>query len=159
MFGNFLQDELLDLGLGDPLEDVARPRLQQQRVAAAQHRCAQRVREPDHALLVGVRDDQRALAVLQQLLQHDDLAGGLEALGDHDVERLVEHDFLAGLELVELDGGAHVDPHLPAAGEHVGGAVVTGRQEDAKARWRLGQPVDFLLERDDLVPGLAQRAG
>ena len=64
-----------------------------------------------------------------------------------------------GLSSLELDGGAHMDPHLPAAGEHVGGAVVAGGQEDAEARRRLRQPVDLFLERDDLVPGLAQRAG
>jgi len=61
--------------------------------------------------------------------------------------------------VVELNRGAHVDPHLPAAGEHISGALVGRIQEDAEAGWRLCQPVDFLLERDDLVPGLAKRAG
>ena len=156
---HFLEDELLDLGLGDALVDVAGPRLQQQRVARAQHRVEQRLGQPDHPLLVGMRDHQRPVAALEQLLEHDDLAHGLVPLGDHHVERLVEHDLLAGPQLVQLDGGADADPHLAAAGEHVGGAVLGGRQEHAETRRRLGQPVDFLLERHDLVARFAERVG
>jgi hypothetical protein len=104
-----------------------------------------------------VRDHQGALAVGQQLLEHDDLADGLVTLGDDDVERLVEHNLLAGLELVQVDVGADVDPHLAAAGEDVGGVVLARGEEDAETGWRLCQPVDLLLERHDLVAGLAQR--
>ena len=149
--------QLLDLGLGDPLVDVAGPRLQQQRVPAAQDLVHQRGREPDDALLVGVRDDQGPLAVGEQFLEHHDLAHRLIALRDDDVERLVEDDFLARPQLGEVDVGADVHPHLPAAGEHVGGVVIARRQEHAEPGWRLRQPVDLLLQRDDLVPGLTQR--
>ena len=79
--GDLFEDELLDLGLGHPLVDVAGARLEQQRVAGPQHRVEQRVGEPDDALLVGVRDDQGALAVGEHLLEHHDLAHGLVSLG------------------------------------------------------------------------------
>ena len=39
----------------------------------------QRLGEPDDALLVGVTDDEGAFAVLEQLLEHDDLADLLVA--------------------------------------------------------------------------------
>ena len=157
--GDFLEDELLDLGLGDALVNVAGARLQQQRVPRAQGRLAQRLGQPDHALLVGVRDDQGPVAVLQELLEHDDLAHGLVPLGDHHVEGLVQDNFLTRPQLLQLDRRADADAHLPAAGEHVGGAVLARLQEHAESRRRLGQPVDFLLERHDLVARLAERVG
>ena len=76
--------------------------------AGASHRRAaadvpQRVGQPDHALLVGVRDDQGALAVLEDLLEHHDFAVRSRTRATDDVERLVEHDLLATPQLVELD--------------------------------------------------------
>ena len=153
---HFFQDELFHLSLGDALVHVAGARLEQQRVAGPQHRVAQRLGQPDHALLVRVRDDQGPVAVLEQLLEHDDFADRLVALRHHHVERLVQHHFLAGPQGVQLDRGADADPHLPAAGEHVGRAVLAGLQEDTEPGRRLGQPVYFLLERHDLIAGLPE---
>ena len=93
--GDLLEDQLLDLGLGHPLVDVAGAGVEQQRVAGAQRVVAQRRGEADDALLVGVGDDQGALAVGEHLLEHHDLADLLEVEGGDDVERLVEHDLLA----------------------------------------------------------------
>ena len=102
-------------------------------------------------------DDQRPFPVGQQFLEHDDLAGRLVALGYDDVERLVQYDFLAGPQLVEVDVRADVHPHLAAAGEHVSGVLIARLQEHAEpGRW-LCQPVDLFLEGDDLIPRLAQR--
>jgi hypothetical protein len=157
--GHFLEDQLLDLGLGDALVHVAGPRLEQQRVTAAQGGVPQRLGQPGDPLLVRVRDDQRPVAALQDLLEHDDLADRLVALGDDDVERLVQHHFLAGPQRVELNGRADAHPHLAAAGEHVGRAVLAGAEEHAEAGGRLGEPVDLLLQGHDLVPGLPQRVG
>ena len=84
---------------GHALVGVARAGLEQQRVAGAQRLLAQDVGEVDDAFLVGVADDQRAVAAVEDLLEHDDLAGPLEAARGDDVHRLVEHDFLAVLEL------------------------------------------------------------
>ena len=156
---HFLEDQLLDLGLGDALVDIAGARLEQQRVARPQDRVAQRLGQPDDALLVRVRDDQGPVAVLEEFLEHDDLAHGLVTLGDDHVEGLVQHHFLAGPQLLELDRRADADAHLPAAGEHVGGAVLARLQEDAEPGGRLGQPVNFLLERHDLVARFAERIG
>ncbi len=156
---DLLEDQLLDLGLGHPLVDVARPGVQQQRVAGTQGHVAQRLGDADHPLLVGVRDHQDAVAVGEELLEHHDLADLLELEGGDHVQRLVEHDLLAALQLVEVHRRAHVDPQLAAAGEHVDGVVVVAREEGAEAGRRLGEPVDLLLQRHDLVAGLAQRLG
>jgi hypothetical protein len=56
-----------------------------------------------------------------------------------------------------VEARADVDAQLAAAREHVGGAVVVRLEEDAEAGRRLGQPVDLLLERDDLVAGVLER--
>ena len=153
---HFLQDELLHLGLGDPLVHVPRPGLKQQRVAGPQRLVQQRLGQPDHALLVSLGDDQRTLGVGEDLLEHDDLAHRLVRLGDDDVERLVEHDFLARAQLAELHVRGDVHPHLAAAGEHVARVVLVRVQEDAEPGRRLGQPVHFFLQRDDLVACLTQ---
>ena len=79
--------------------------------------------------------------------------------GGDDVEGLVEHDLLAALEILDLDGRADVDAELAAAGEDVDGVVVVGAEERAEAGRRLGQPVDLFLQRHDLVAGLAQGGG
>ena len=75
----------------------------------------QLVGELAHPLLVGPADDQRAMPVLEQFLERDDLTGDLVAPCEHDVQRLVEHDLLAALELVDLDLGVQRDAHLAAA--------------------------------------------
>ena len=54
-------------------------------------------------LLVGAADDQGPPAV-EELLDGDDLAGEVLAAGQHDVERLVEHDLGAAVEAVEHVG-------------------------------------------------------
>ena len=91
--GHLLEHELLDLGPGQLLE-------QQARAGVHQHACRRRgacsptsaSAELDDPLLVGPADDQRPRAVVEDLLEGDDLAGELGAAGQHDVERLVEHD-------------------------------------------------------------------
>ncbi len=114
---------------------------------------------PYHPLLVGVPEHQGPLAVLEDLLEGDDVTDTLELHGLDHVERFVEHHFLAAPELLELDAGADVHPELAAAGEDVGGAVLVRRQEDAEAGRRLREPVDLLLEGHDLVTGLTERVG
>ena len=104
-------------------------------------------------------DDQRAVAAVEDLLEHDDLAGALEAARGDDVHRLVEHDLLAVLELVAVDLGRDGDAQLAAGGEDVDGAVLEGLEEHAVAARRLGEAVDLLLELHHLVAGLAQRVG
>ena len=76
--GHLLEDELLDLGLRDPLVDVLRAGLEQQGVAGAQRLVEQGAGQADDALLVGVAQDEGPHAVLEDLLEHDDLADRLE---------------------------------------------------------------------------------
>src|SRR4249920_1504140 len=155
--GHFLQDQLLDLGLWNPLVDVAGARLEEQRVTGSQRRVSQRFRDPGDPLIVGVADDKGALAVGEHLLEHDDLADLLPPHRLDNIERLVKHDLLAVPNLVEIDVGADGDTQLPAAGEDIDGAVLVRIEEDPESSRRLRQPVDLLLQRDDLVPRLLQR--
>ena len=83
-------------------------------------------------LLVGAADDERARAVLQQLLERHDLAREVDAAREHDVERFVEHDFLAAPQLVGLELGVQRDAHLAAGGEDVDGAVVVGAEDTCR---------------------------
>ena len=79
--GHLFEDELLDLGARQLLEQQAGAGVHQQVSPAAELDADQVVGQLDHPLLVGPADDQRALAVLEQLLERDDLAGELGGCG------------------------------------------------------------------------------
>ena len=130
--GDLFEDELLDLGLGHPLVGVAGAAVEQQRVTGLRQDLEQRGREAHDPLLVGVGDDQGSLPVLEQLLEHHDFADLLELERGDDVEGLVEHDLLALDQLVEVDGGADVDPQLATAGEHVDRVVLVAARKVPK---------------------------
>jgi len=113
---DLFEDELLDLGL----RKCARTRSRSAARAAASRPPESPGRASGEASrtirsFVGVRDDQGALAVGEQLLHHHDFADRLVALGYDDVQRLVEHDLLAGPEPFQFDVGADVHPHLAPA--------------------------------------------
>ena len=55
--------------------------------------------------------------------------------------------------------GVQRDPHLAAAGEHVDGAVVVLADDRAVGRRRLGELVDLVAERGDVLARLAQGVG
>src|SRR6266536_6315494 len=156
---HFLKDELFDLCLGNALVYVAGASLEQQGVACPQWSVAERLGQPHHTFLVGVRDDECPVTVLEDFLEHDDLAHGLVGLGEHDIKRLVEHNLLAGLEVAHLHRWAHIHPHLAAASEHIHGAVIPRLEEGAETRRRLRQPVHLFLQRDDLIARLSQGCG
>ena len=75
---------------------------------------------------------------------------------DH-VEALVEHDLRAALEVVELDLGVEADPHLAAARQHVDRAVVVLADHHAVGRGRLGELVDLVAQRGDVLARLTKR--
>ena len=80
--------------------------------------------------------------------------------GQHDVERLVEHDLgAAGRASSSVDVGMHRHPHLAAAGEHVDGAVVVAPEQRAVGRRRLGELVDLVAQGGDVLARLAQGVG
>jgi hypothetical protein len=80
-----------------------------------------------------VRDDQGALAVGEHLLESHDFALLFEVECRDDVERLVEHDLLATLEVLHFDGRADVHPQFAAAGEDIDRSIVSGLEEDAES--------------------------
>ncbi|MGX1121645.1 hypothetical protein RKD37_007008 [Streptomyces ambofaciens] len=124
--GDLFEDEFFDLALGDDLVDIAGAGFEQEGVAGADGEAPQGFGEPDHSFLVRVTEHQGALAVLEDLLEGDDVADALVLHGLDHVECFVEHHFLAAPQLVELDAGADVHPEFAAAGEDVGGAVLVG---------------------------------
>ncbi len=78
---------------------------------------------------------------------------------EHHVQRLVEHDLLAALELVDIELGMQCDAHLPAGGEHVHGAVAVGGEErPVRRRWHR-ELLDLFAQRTDVLARLAKRGG
>ena len=157
--GHLLEDQLLDLGPGQLLDQQAGARLHQDGVAGPELDADQGVGQLGHPLLVGPAEDQGPPAVLEHLLQHHHLAGALALAGQDHVERLVEHDLVAPLEVVGLDVGVERHPHLAAAGEDVDRAVVVGPEEGPVGRRRLGQLLDLLAQVGHVLLGRLQGEG
>lgn len=76
---------------------------------------------------------------------------------EHDVERLVEDDLLAPLQLGGVDLGVEGDAHLAPRGEDVDGVVVVGGQEGSVGRRRHRELLDLLPEGGDVLPRLTER--
>jgi hypothetical protein len=169
--GHLLEHQVLDLGLGNPLERVTGLGVDQQRVSRAKPPAApvvverlghlgshvlggqQRLGQPHDALLVGVADHQRAVPVGQDLAQRADLVDGLEISGLDHGQGLVEPDRLPLLQRLHVDVRRAGQPHLAAGGEHVDGVVVLHRQQHAVAARRLPQPVDLFAKSEQLLAG------
>ena len=107
---HLLEQQVLDLGTRQLLEQQVRSRIEAHRVAAAQVDAAEGVGQLAHPLLVGPPDDERTHAVLHELLDRDHLAGVLGVAGEDDVEALVEDDLAAPLEQVVVDLGMQLAP-------------------------------------------------
>ena len=156
--GHLLEQQVLDLGAGQLLEQQVAARVEAHRVAAAEVDAAQVVGQLADPLLVGAADDQGAHAVVHHLLDRDDLAAVISPTrAEHDVEALVEHDLGAALERVVVDLGVEADAHLAAAGEHVDGAVVVLADDHAVGRRRLAELVDLVAQGGDVLARLTQR--
>ena len=94
-------------------DEHARAGLHQKVVAGAEpFSPARPLGELAHPLLVGTADHERAPSAVEQLLERDDLARDVVAPCEHHVERLVQHDLLAALELVDVELRMHRDAHL-----------------------------------------------
>ena len=106
-------------------------------------------------MLVGATDEHRPAAVLEHFLDGGDFARGIGTAGHHDVERFVEHDFLAALERAEKFG-LHRHAHLAAAGVNVDGGVVVQPEHGAVPGRRLRELVDFISQGGDVLARLAQ---
>ena len=167
--GHLFENEILDLGLGDPLEGIAGLAVDQQRIAGAQLAGAlvvvesplkstghlrrhilqrhQRLSQPDDALLVGVADHQGATPVGEQLAKGADLPHRLEGAGLDHGQRLVEADRLPLPQRLDIDIGRAGQAHLATGGEDVERVVIVGAEQHAVAAGRLTQPVDLLAQR------------
>ena len=152
----FLQDKFFHFGLGNPFQGESGPNIDQQRVPGTKTLRAKRFGEVHHLLLIGVRDHQRPLTALEDLLEHHNVAASLESGHVDDVHRLVEQDLLAGHERGHINGGGGHHAHLAPAGQDVDRAVVKGLQKDPVGAWRFGEFVDLRLEGEDLGTGLSQ---
>ena len=96
---DLLEDELLDLGLRDRsktyCERGSSSRESPARIGVPSSGSASRTTfSSSECAITSARD-----AVLEDLLEHHDLAVALELAGSDDVHRLVEHDLLAGAQL------------------------------------------------------------
>jgi hypothetical protein len=108
---------------------------------------------------VSAADDNGPVAVVEDDLHGDDFARQVGAAGHDDAEGLVEHHFVAALEVVGPQGRVEGDAHLAAARKDVGGAVVVAAQERPISGRRLGELVHLLAEGGDVLAGLTQGVG
>ncbi len=157
--GNLFEDQFLDFGTGQSLEEQPGAGIHQQGVAGAQSLADQGVGELGHTLLVGAPEDQRASAVVEQLLERDHFTGELPRAREHDVQRFVEHDFSTAGQLFLLELGMERHSHLSATGEHVDGAVVVACEIRAVGGRRPRQLVDLFAERGDVFARFTQGVG
>ena len=172
--GHLFEHQVLDLGLGDALEGVAGLGVDQQRVAGPQLARTQivvdvvvvavrqilgghqRLGQPHDALLVGVADHERAVAVgrISRSVLISPTASKLPASTtvSASLSRTVWPCFS---DLVSMLG-EHVRRILrPEVNTSTVSSSCT-RKEHAVAARRLTQPVDLLAERQQLLTGLLE---
>src|SRR5437773_820846 len=153
--GHFLERKILDLALGQLLQQVARLRIHQNVVADLEPQLAERIGDDADLLLVGAQGDDRTLLV-ELLFEDHDVTLDLVAGGLDDVQSLVEDQLLTGLERLGLDRGVEVDLHLPPLRQDVDRRVLVDREVHAVGRGRRTQLVDLFLERGDLLTRLVE---
>jgi hypothetical protein len=154
--GDLLEHQLLDLFLREPFQDVARPRIVEERIARPEALAAELPRDDGHHLLIAPTEDDHTL-LAEKLLHRDDLP--LAILFEHldHVEGLVQDHLGAAVQTGAVDLGAHVDAHLPAGREDVGGAILLLREEHAEGGGWPGELLDLLLQGLDLLALAFQR--
>ena len=157
--GHLLEQQVLDLGSGQLLEQEVRAGVETEVVARSDVGAADGVGELADPLLVGTTDDHDADPVVHDLFDRDHLAGDLRRPRHHDVVALVEHDLGAAVEQLVVDVGVQGDAHLATAGEDVDGVVVVLADHHAVGRRRLRQLVDLVAQCRDVLAGLAQGVG
>ena len=157
--GHLFEHQLLDLRPGQSLDEHARTRLHQHRVAGSQRRIGQVIGQLGDPLLVGTADNEGTSARDEDLLDRHNLTGQVGRPHHHDVVGLVEHHFGTPAQLGDLHGGRHLDPHLATPGLHVDRAVVVGGEQRGVAGRGTGELVDLLAQRSDVIAGFAQREG
>ena len=157
--GHLFEDELLALELGQLLDEQLGAHVHQQGVAGPQLHAQHVLGELGHPLLVGPGEDDAAPLVLELLLQGDDLAGELPVADEDHVEALVQDDLVALADRAGVDVGVEADPHLAAAREDVDRAVLVDPEEGAVGGRGLGELLDLLAQRGQLLLGLLEGEG
>ena len=155
--GNFLEHDLVDGRLRQALDAEAGARIHEQIVTGLQLLAPHRLREADHALLVGVTEHDHA-AVVEHVGDRHHLAARIEGRRVDDVERLVQHDELTFHQLLDADARVRVHPHHLAVDVDLAGAVLVAALEDAVGVRRRAELVDFLLQQVDLLLRVLQPA-
>jgi proteasome-associated ATPase len=126
-------------------------------VEADKLRRGQEVLLNDALNVVSALEFERAgeVAMVKEILEGGDRA---LVISHADEERVVHlaHTLLDAPLLVDVHRRRERDSHLATGGEHVDGLVVVLGEEHAIATGGLGQPIDLLLERDDLGAGLLE---
>jgi len=110
-----LEEQVVDLAPGQPLQHVARAAVVEEGVAGFQREGGERPRQLGHPLFIGPEVDERA-APLERPLEVDDFALHLEGLRLDDVERLVQDELLARLERGGVEARVAVDLELAPPG-------------------------------------------
>src|SRR6476659_7011878 len=151
------QHQLFHVQLRNPLVREMHPTIDQQRISGAQMLIMKPIGEADDAFLIPVADDQRAITVLEHLLEQYDFADLIELEDLHYVHRLVDHDLLARGQCFKINIRTHADPHLAAGRVDVRGIVLMPGEENCEGRWGLGEPVDLALQGHDLITRFTQR--
>ena len=154
---HLFEQQILDLGARQLLEQKIGSRIEAHRVTAAQVHPAEAVGQFADSLFVGTPRHHRAHAVVHDLLDRDDLAGDLGMPGEDDVEALVQHHLGSPLERLLLDVGVQADPHLAATREHVDRAVFVASHDHAVGRRRLAELVDLVTQGGDVLASFTQR--
>ena len=113
--GHLFEHEFFHFGPGQLFEQKARARVHKERVPRPQLLAHELLGDLDNPLFVGPADDYCPVVVFEDRFHRDDLAGEVAPTRQHDVQRLVQHYFLATLQLVVLQARVERDPHLAAA--------------------------------------------
>ena len=156
--GDLFEHELLDLGPRQALERAGPERPSMSRWSPARSFSPISASASSHTRSSSARPTTSArVPSSSSSLSIDDLAGDLGAAGEHDVERLVEHDLLAALRCPRRStSGCTATRILRPAREDVDGAVVVGAEERAVRRRRHRELLDLFAERGDVLARLAQ---
>ena len=153
---HLLQDDLLDLRLGQLLQYVAGARLQEQIVPHVKVQVPHVLGQHDDAFLVGATDDQHPV-VVQTVQQPHDLSPVFVIADLDHVQGFVQNQQLARRKFAEFKLGVHIDAQMPAIQVQVDGAVLVALSENTVAIGGRAQLLDFLLQGADILLRFPER--